>query len=136
MSSESAGPLVSRRGLLIGSVVSLAGLAVGCSADGKGKQASAPTTTEADFSSRFAKFQPADEPNGDLSKVVWPEFVLAAGPEVKRLYEFQVTHGEIMRYMTCFCGCGQSSGHMSNRDCYVKSVGADGSVVFDDMAPS
>ena len=92
--------------------------------------------TEADFSARFAGYEPAPEPNGDLSKVVWPDYVLAAGPEVKRLYEFQVTHGELMRYMPCFCGCGQNAGHRSNRDCYVRRVNTDGSVVFDSMAPT
>jgi len=89
-----------------------------------------------DFSSRFAAYQPANEPNGDLSKVVWPDFVLAAGPEVRKLYEFQVQHGEIMRYMPCFCGCGQSDGHRNNRDCYIQAVNPDGTVVFDSMAPT
>ena len=89
-----------------------------------------------DFSPRFARFEAASEPNGDLSKVVWPNFVTDAGPEVKRLYEFQVTHGELMRYMPCFCGCGQNAGHRSNRDCYVTRVNADGSVIFDSMAPT
>ena len=92
--------------------------------------------TEADFSARFAGYEPAPEPNGDLSKVVWPDYVLAAGPEVKRLYEFQVTHGELMRYMPCFCGCGQNAGHRNNRDFYVRRVNPDGSVVFDSMAPT
>lgn len=96
---------------------------------------SATDDTE-DFEARFADFEVADEPNGDLSKVVWPAFVTEAGPEVKQLYEFQVTHGELMRYMPCFCGCGENDGHRSNRDCYVESVEADGSVVFDSMAPT
>ena len=89
-----------------------------------------------DFSSRFARYDAADEPNGDLSKVVWPMFVTQAGADVKRLYEFQVTNGQIMRYMPCFCGCGQDAGHRNNRDCYIKQVNSDGSVVFDSMAPS
>lgn len=89
-----------------------------------------------DFSARFSEFEAADEPNGDLSKVEWPSFVTDGDPEVQRLYEFQITHGEVMRYMPCFCGCGQSAGHRSNRDCYVQSVNADGSVVLDSMAPT
>lgn len=89
-----------------------------------------------DFSARFAKYKAAPEPNGDLAKVVWPSYVTDAGPEVKRLYEFQITHGELMRYMPCFCGCGAFAGHRSNRDCYVRLVNHDGSVVFDDMAPT
>lgn len=88
------------------------------------------------FEARFAQYEPAPEPNGDLSKVVWPDYVLRAPPEVQRLYEFQVTHGELMRYMPCFCGCGRNAGHRSNRDCYVRRVNADGSVVFDPMAPT
>jgi hypothetical protein len=55
---------------------------------------------------------------------------------VRRLYEFQITHGELMRYMPCFCGCGQNAGHRSNRDCYVHRVNRDGSVILDDMAPT
>jgi Protein of unknown function with PCYCGC motif len=92
--------------------------------------------TATDFSARFAGFKPAPEPNGKLAKVVWPDFVTRAGPEVKRLYEFQITHGELMRYMPCFCGCGQFAHHRSNRDCYVKQVNPDGSVVLDSMAPT
>lgn len=88
-----------------------------------------------DYSARFAANQAADEPIGDLAKVVWPEYVLRAGPEVQGLYAFQVENGELMRYMPCFCGCG-AGGHRSNRDCYVRRVNPDGSVVFDDMAPT
>ena len=106
-------------------------------AAGRSSEPAAPSSEVAeDFAARFAGYEAAPEPNGDLSKVVWPEYVLNGGPEVKRLYEFQVTHGELMRYMPCFCGCGQNAGHMSNRDCYVREVNPDGSVVFDSMAPT
>jgi hypothetical protein len=98
-----------------------------------------PTTTAPEptgFEERFAQYEPAPEPNGSLDKVVWPDYVLNAPPEVKELYEFQVTHGDLMRWMPCFCGCGQTAGHRSNRDCYIRRVNADGSVVFDPMAPT
>ncbi len=93
------------------------------------------TTSSTDFSARFASFEPADEPNGNLSRVTWPAFVLNAGGDVQSLYEYQILHGDLMRFMPCFCGCG-SDGHRNNRDCYVQSVNADGSVVFDSMAPT
>ena len=98
-----------------------------------------PTTSAAEqagFEERFAQYEPAPEPNGDPDKVVWPDYVLNAPPEVKELYEFQVTHGDLMRWMPCFCGCGRTAGHRSNRDCYIRRVNADGSVVFDPMAPT
>lgn len=102
-------------------------------ADG-GSAVSAPDAAGEDFSARFAQFEPADEPNGDLSKVEWQSFVTDG--EVRTLYEFQITHGELMRYMPCFCGCGGDAGHRNNRDCYVREVRADGSVVLDSMAPT
>ena len=89
-----------------------------------------------DFADRFAKYKAAPEPNGDRTKVKWPAFVTAAGPEVQRLYEFQITSGPLMRYIPCFCGCGANAGHRNNRDCYIQSVGPDGTVVFDSMAPT
>lgn len=89
-----------------------------------------------DFSARFAGFAPADEPNGDLAKVVWPDWLDRFDPEVRRLYEFQVENGDLMRWMPCFCGCHLEDGHRSNRDCYVEAVNPDGSVVFDSMAPT
>lgn len=85
---------------------------------------------------RFARYPVPDEPNGDLAKVVWPAFVTRAGPEVQRLYEFQIQNGDLMKYMPCFCGCAQEAGHRSNRDCYVRQVNPDGSVVLDPMAPT
>jgi hypothetical protein len=89
-----------------------------------------------DFSSRFAAFDVAHEPNGDLSKVVWPDFIKQAGPEVQELYEFQVVSGDLMKYMPCFCNCHVSDNHKNNRDCYIEAVNPDGSVVFDTMAPT
>jgi hypothetical protein len=121
-----------RRTFALRAVGVVALVAAGCS----GKDGPATEAGPIGFAPRFAQYTPAAEPNGDLDKVVWPDYVLAAPPEVKELYEFQVTHGELMRYMPCFCGCGDFAGHRSNRDCYVRRVNADGSVVFDDMAPT
>jgi hypothetical protein len=113
-------------------------LTVACGGENHGvhERPPGPGGPETDFSARFSAFEPADEPNGDLSKVVWPDFVTRAGPEVQRLYEFQIQNGELMRYMPCFCGCHLHDGHRNNRDCYVKAVNPDGSVGLDPMAPT
>ena len=111
--------------LLAGALTALAG----CSSGGG-------TSNAVDHSERFAAYEPAVEPNGDLSKVRWPDFVLRAGAEVQALYAFQIENGGLMRYMPCFCGCGGEAGHRSNRDCYVQQVRADGTVVLDSMAPT
>lgn len=129
-----------RRALVLAGVVAIGVVAlllrVGIDG-GSDNTAPVPTGGEAaDFSERFTQYKPASEPNGDLDRVVWPDYVLDAGAEVKALYEFQVTHGELMRYMPCFCNCGRTAEHRNNRDCYIQRVNRDGSVVFDSMAPT
>jgi hypothetical protein len=126
--------MLTRREFIAAGVAVAAAGAASCSSGGSSRARGGGVPE--DFSARFARFQVADEPNGDLSKVAWPDFVTEAGPEVKRLYEFQITNGEVMRYMPCFCGCGQNDGHRNNRDCYVRQVNADGSVVLESMAPT
>jgi hypothetical protein len=94
------------------------------------------SASEFPFEERFAEYEPAPEPNVDASTVEWPSFVTKARPEVKRLYAYALEHGDLLRYIPCYCGCGGWAGHRSNRDCYVRRVNADGGVVFDSMAPT
>ena len=61
--------------------------------------------------------------------------VFASGSEAQALYRYAVEHDGELQYIPCFCGCGRL-GHKSNRDCYIKAVNPDGSVVFDSMAPT
>ena len=133
MSGMSSTPRLSSCALALLVVMLLAIVAAAC---GGGGERAVTTAGEFPYEARFAQYEPAPEPNGDLDKVVWPDYVLDAPPEVKQLYEFQVTHGQLMRYIPCFCGCGRNNGHRSNRDCYVRRVNPDGSVVFDSMAPT
>lgn len=131
---------MNRRQFVVWGISSAATVFVGaCSSSNTTAPRSASTANRGDsgpedFSARFAGFEAADEPNGDLSKVEWQSFVTDG--EVRTLYEFQITHGELMRYMPCFCGCGNDAKHRNNRDCYVSEVRADGSVVLDSMAPT
>ena len=149
--SDRAGSILTRRRLLVLGGLAAAGVAAAACTNDRGDPSgpvspsvksggvSGPQWADApqvDFSARFARFPVADEPNGDLAKVVWPDWIERAPGDVKRLYEFQVVNGDLMKYMPCFCGCGRTDGHSSNRDCYVREVRPDGSVVFDDMAPT
>lgn len=62
---------------------------------------------------------------------VLPAF--ASTPKLARLYTFAMQHPEVLTYMPCTCGCGPM-GHNSNWNCYVRSIDADGTVVFDEHA--
>jgi hypothetical protein len=118
-----------------GATLALVGCGTSGSSGGRADQSVEVVEVE-DFSARFAAYEPADEPNGDLSRVTWPDWLDRFDPEVKRFYEFQIVNGELMRWMPCFCGCHRGDGHRNNRDCYVEAVNPDGSVVFDSMAPT
>lgn len=126
---------VRRPVLLVGVVLAVTAVA-GCSSGGDDGGSARAGGSSQDFSGRFDQYEVAEESDGDLSRVEWPDYVTEAGPEVQSLYEFQVTHGELMRYMPCFCGCGDNVGHRNNRDCFIEDVRDDGSVEFDPMAPS
>jgi hypothetical protein len=54
-------------------------------------------------------------------------------PELARLYTFAMRHPEVLTYMPCTCGCGPM-GHNSNWNCYIRTIEADGTVVFDEHA--
>ena len=55
--------------------------------------------------------------------------VFAGRGEIASLYRYAAEHGDELQYIPCFCGCGRF-GHRSNRDCYIKSVNADGTLTF------
>ena len=122
-----------RRALTVVGVGSAAWALTACGGSNNNDQSESTTT---DYSGRFASFEPASEPNGNLANIVWPNFIRQAGGDIQALYEFQILNGDLMRYMPCFCGCHLEDGHQNNRDCYISSVNQDGSVVFDRMAPT
>ena len=112
----------------------------GCRSSGRDAATGDQRAGSVDFAARFAVFEPADEPNGNPAKVTWPDWLDEFDSEVRRLYEFQVVNGDLMRWMPCFCGChaqgAPGDGHRNNRDCYIEAVNPDGSVIFDSMAPT
>ena len=127
------GTALNRRAVLKTISLGVVGIVITACGGKRGGTAPSAGSPGTDFSARFAAYEPAPEPDGDLSKVVWPAFVTRAGPDVQRLYAFQIENGELMRYMPCFCGCA-AQGHTSNFDCYVAEELADGSVLLDPMS--
>ena len=62
---------------------------------------------------------------------VWPSAYRNAAPAVRTAYQFAAANYETLRYIPCYCGCGLSSGHLNNYDCFVKSAKSDGWVLLD-----
>jgi hypothetical protein len=62
---------------------------------------------------------------------MWPLRFQQAPPEVRLAYAFAVGHHAQLRYIPCFCGCGQTAGHRNNWDCFVKTQTAPGTFILD-----
>ncbi|WP_186671600.1 PCYCGC domain-containing protein [Sporosarcina sp. BP05] len=76
-------------------------------------------------------------PNGDLQEVtasaaILPSFLDDKSEDMRLVYQMAGTSTDIIKWMPCYCGCGESAGHGSNLNCFIDEVREDGSVVWDD----
>lgn len=75
--------------------------------------------------------------NGDLQETTQgtdklPAFLDALDPSLKTAYATAASVKDILSSIPCYCGCGESAGHKSNLNCFIKDANEDGSVVWDD----
>ncbi|QPC46113.1 PCYCGC domain-containing protein [Mangrovibacillus cuniculi] len=66
------------------------------------------------------------ENHGDLiemteNRTVLPSFLEEDPPDIKRIYLGVAQYQEELEQMPCYCGCGDSVGHTSAYDCFIKS---------------
>jgi len=76
-------------------------------------------------------------PNGDLQELtasadVLPSFLDQQTDELKLVYQAAGKSHEILEWIPCYCGCAESAGHTSNKNCFINKVNEDGSIVWDD----
>lgn len=62
---------------------------------------------------------------------LWPLQYRRAPAPVQEAYAFALAHPEVLHYVPCFCGCGVSSAHRDNYDCFVKTANGAGSYILD-----
>jgi len=62
-----------------------------------------------------------------------PDFARDAPPQVQEAYRFAIANPDVLSAFPCYCGCG-AMGHKNNLQCYIKEIGADGSIKFEDHA--
>ncbi len=74
-------------------------------------------------------------PSGDwletLPRGQFPAYLKDASPKAREMYRFAAANGETLRFIPCYCGCGNERiGHKSNADCYVAERFFDGRITF------
>lgn len=92
-----------------------------------------PATTKAEAGHNHAEHLP----NGDLQEVtasadILPAFLDDKPEDMRMIYKLAGQATDILEYMPCYCGCGESAGHENNMNCFLDEVREDGSVVWDD----
>lgn len=75
--------------------------------------------------------------NGDLQEKTasvdqLPSFLNNQDPRIVDAYKIAAANRELLKSMPCYCGCGESAGHLHNGNCFIKEENADGSIVWDD----
>ncbi|MFD1955281.1 PCYCGC motif-containing (lipo)protein [Paenibacillus thailandensis] len=63
---------------------------------------------------------------------VLPTFLDGLHDNIGKVYAIAGQNAELLDWIPCYCGCGESAGHLSNKNCFIKAVHDDGSVVWDD----
>lgn len=61
-----------------------------------------------------------------------PSFLDKQREEIRIAYRVAAQAADFLQWIPCYCGCGESVGHQSNKNCFIKEIQKDGSVVWDD----
>lgn len=59
-----------------------------------------------------------------------PAFLTNVDASIQKVYQLAAENDDIIANMACYCGCGDSVGHKSNRDCFIKDKKTDGSIIW------
>ncbi|MBD7946070.1 PCYCGC motif-containing (lipo)protein [Psychrobacillus sp. FSL K6-2684] len=75
--------------------------------------------------------------NGDIQETtsstdVLPEFLNEQSEDMQLIYQAAAKANDVLKWMPCYCGCGDSAGHKSNFNCFVDEIKENGEVVWDD----
>ncbi|POZ55746.1 hypothetical protein LYSIN_00529 [Lysinibacillus sphaericus] len=63
---------------------------------------------------------------------VLPTFLDNQSENIRLVYQIAGQSTEILEWMPCYCGCGESVGHKSNLNCFIQEKRQDGTIVWDD----
>lgn len=63
-----------------------------------------------------------------------PTFLDNLDPQLKDTYALAGKNAELLKWIPCYCGCGESVGHKSNKNCFIREIKKNGEVVWDSHA--
>lgn len=75
--------------------------------------------------------------SGDLQELTasaeeLPKFLDSKSEDIRLVYEVSGQATDVLEWIPCYCGCGESAGHRNALNCFIAETREDGSVVWDD----
>lgn len=61
-----------------------------------------------------------------------PTFLDSQNEDIRLVYQVAGQATDILQWIPCYCGCGESAGHRSNLNCFIAETREDGSILWDD----
>lgn len=63
-----------------------------------------------------------------------PSFLSSQSEQVQQIYHIAAQNHELLSWIPCYCGCGDSVGHKSNKNCFIREIRETGEIVWDSHA--
>lgn len=122
-----------RKGKFVVIMLSAALLLGGCGAE----KAKAPADTKQGTEAAHEHGSQHQLANGDIQEVTasvkdLPTFLDGKSNELRTIYALAAQVKDVLPWIPCYCGCGESAAHESNLNCFIDEVKEDGSIVWDD----
>ena len=51
-----------------------------------------------------------------------PTFLDKLDPQMKDIYTVAGQNAELLDWIPCYCGCGESVGHKNNKNCFIREI--------------
>ncbi|MDA1779595.1 PCYCGC domain-containing protein [Bacillus cereus group sp. BY9-3LC] len=104
----------------------------GCESTGTNEQKSSESKKEEhDHASHT---QQADIQEKTKGVNTLPTFLDKLDPQMKDIYTVAGKNAELLDWIPCYCGCGESVGHKNNKNCFIREIKKNGEVVWDSHA--
>ncbi|EJR58209.1 hypothetical protein IIM_00038 [Bacillus cereus VD107] len=103
----------------------------GCGSTGTNEKKSSESKEEHDHASHT---QQADIQEKTKGVDTLPAFLDKLDPQMKDIYTVAGQNAELLDWIPCYCGCGESVGHKNNKNCFIREIKKNGEVIWDSHA--
>jgi hypothetical protein len=82
---------------------------------------------------------PSQMTSGDIAETTegfhqLPSFLSYGNAYARETYTIAAAHYELLQWIPCYCGCGQTVRHKNNQDCFIRGIKRNGQVIWDSHA--